>query len=224
MLEFKPIDKFFREHNLSLINSDALSKIQYLKSHLGLEFDIDSGPWIAGGSVIKLARGEDLNESDVDIFFPSRESIEYFDQVLSAQMNEDQKELKRTGKKKVYPFESGTANTYPLIAGKFQTIKRKCYKSVYGVLGDFDFVVCQFATDGKTLAYTPQALSDMKTKSLRLNRIHKESSLINRFYKYLANGYTPVPGLTMQIHGQVCGEIGRYSRGDGYTISTRAVY
>ena len=40
----------------------------------------------------------------------------------------------------------------------------------------------------------------MKNQSLRLHYVHPDSTLIRRYYKYMANGYTPLPGQSRLMH------------------------
>lgn len=201
MLIIKPLHVFFNEQNLSL-NSTVLQQINLIRKQLDIEFDMVNGPWIAGGAVLKLAEGRALGRRDIDIFFKKKLQFNIMSKKLNEQteLNEEKFDNDNIYKRRSNIYGTASALTYNLDIGQIQLIRRHYYDSVHALLGDFDFTVCQFATDGREIAYTKLALVDMKNKSLRLNYCHKDSTLIRRFYKYMANGYTPLPGQVKLIH------------------------
>lgn len=230
MLDIKPLEQFFEENGLSQ-DSDVLKKINWLRRSAKIEFDIEGGPWIAGGSVLKLAEGLPLGFRDIDIFFPSEERFNRYREQLDKLADSEEAKLhreKKSASRSPYSrepiedkiFRTSKAYTYNLEKVQAQIIRRCYYDNAYELLGDFDFTICMFATDGKNIAYFPQGLEDAKNKSLRIHRIHRESILIKRFYKYLANGYTPLPGEVRLLHEVVREDPAKYAKDTKEYISS----
>lgn len=144
--------------------------------------DLKKGPWLAGGACRRILQSENLEGGDIDIFFSSRNSRKEFEEALSR-------------------FEilhkSNMATSYKVDNLIVQTIKRELYLTLEDVFRDFDFSACQIASDGKWLAGTPQAIRDIKTRTLRFAPQGKVSkgTVITRMAKYLNHGFIPEPGL-----------------------------
>lgn len=144
--------------------------------------DIKTGPWICGGAARRLQQGESLEGGDIDFFFPSRASWNSFCTFLD-------------GFEVV--IKTDRATTFLVNGLKVQCIKRKYYISLEDIFKDFDFSVCQIATDGRVLAATKQACLDITDSALRLapcGTIAKHT-LVQRMCKYVGYGFLPEPGL-----------------------------
>lgn len=157
---------------------EQITSIASLLPHL----DFKNGPWIAGGSARRLLQGESLNAGDIDIFFKDYKSWKRFCDSL------EQYEV---------IIKTTRATTYNVKGFKVQCIKRKYYMTLEEVFKDFDFSVCQIATDGRNLACTKQAHLDITDQVLRLapcGTIAKHT-LVQRLAKYVNHGLLPEPGL-----------------------------
>lgn len=144
------------------------------------------GPWCAGGAVRRIMQGREITDGDLDFFFTSRAEWSKFDRVLR-----DYEELHR----------SNAAVTYMVNGLKVQIIKRRYYDELGYLFGDFDFTVCQLATDGKNVAYTTKAIQDISDSKLRFAEHGRVSKLtvIGRMVKYVNHGFMPEAGLFRMI-------------------------
>lgn len=162
---------------------DQISTLLEMLPPLSLKW----GPWLAGGAVRRMMQGRTIDDDgDVDFFFSDASEYLKFEKALS-----DYEEL----------HASGRAKTYMVNGLKVQIIKRKFYKNLKEVFGDFDFTVCQVATDGKQVAYTQTALEDISENRLRIAPIGRISSLtvVGRLIKYVNHGFIPEAGLFRMI-------------------------
>lgn len=159
----------------------GIDQLERVMTHLP-PLDFERGPWIAGGSVRRLLQGENLDSGDIDIFFPDHASWKFFSDVLSSY------EIVVKTKK---------ATTFLVEGLKVQIIRRAFYKTLIDVFKDFDFTVCQIASDGKNIACTKQAHLDIMDQVLRLATQGKISkhTLVQRMSKYVNYGIFPEPGL-----------------------------
>ena len=168
-------------HYSKLNNPSFISFIQSLG-----HFDINNGPWIAGGSVLASANNMPWNTSDIDIFFKNQEQFEKF--------NEHMKETHTISGEHKGP-NSLTLNTtigkeYHKDLEKYQVqlINKLFFDSLEKLLDRFDITVCQWATDGTILVTTDLAMSaeSQKTINCANNKL-----TANRLLKYTLKGYSP---------------------------------
>lgn len=108
-----------------------------------LNFNIEHGPWLAGGSVYRWWLG--LNcETDYDIYFSSVEQYQGVEAALST--NPRYKESFSTDNAVTF------SSTDPTKRGpRVQLIKRKFYNTPREVLADFDIVQVTMVTDGSDI-------------------------------------------------------------------------
>lgn len=161
---------------------EQLESVLDILPPLSLKF----GPWCAGGAVRRIAQGREISDGDLDFFFSNRAEWAKFDKVLK-----DYEELHR----------SNAATTYMVNGLKVQIIKRRFYDSLDELLGDFDFTVCQVATDGKRMGHTREAIKDIDDQVLRFapqGRISK-LTVIGRMVKYINHGFVPETGLFRMV-------------------------
>jgi hypothetical protein len=148
---------------------------------------LETGPWVAGGSVRKVWVGQPWKIQDVDFFFKDRDQFERFNAVIPA-----------LGEKTDTYYNTSNAITYKiqLRSGEVVTIQAICkdfYPNVQAVLDDFDFNLVQFASDGVQMIATPAAVDDIKHKQIQINT--RSTKKINplRVLKYAAYGFNPDP-------------------------------
>lgn len=151
------------------------------------KLNLMSGPWIAGGAVRRLVMGESLQGGDVDIFFPSYTEFGNAKSLLD--------------KNAKLEIKTNHALTYLVDVGGFQIkcqiINRRTYVDIAKLFSDFDFSVCQFATDGECIAYPPESLQDLKERRLRFSENGKgaDRTSPSRLVKYCMYGFVPEDGV-----------------------------
>lgn len=148
--------------------------------------NLRTGPWLAGGAPRRLLQSKSLEDGDVDIFFSETKDWKQFDKILG-----HYEEV----------FKSPRATTYLVNGLKVQIIKRRFYDSLDAIFKDFDFSVCQIATDGKKLGLTKQAHLDIMDNVLRFapQGVVAKYTVVKRMAKYLKHGFLPEPGLYKTI-------------------------
>lgn len=146
--------------------------------------DIIAGPWLAGGAVRRLLDGTDISEGDFDFFFADYGTL-----------CDVEKRLAEFGAERTE--KTSMAVSYKLaidsVFYKIQLIRRQHYHDAYAVLKDFDFTVCQFATDGKFLATYSDSMKDLEDKTLRISDAGKinDTNFLRRIIKYVRYGFLP---------------------------------
>lgn len=170
--------------------SSALKDVQSILDLLG-EFNFETGPWIAGGAVRRLAFDQDLGSGDIDIFAASHQQISPI-----------QSKLDRIGE---LTYHSSYARTYLVPVEdrqyKVQLIIWRSFATIRNLFKTFDFTVCDFVSDGQKYRTHDQALSDILNRKLRFNdsQINLQRSVASRAVKYISMGYEPVPGFLKTI-------------------------
>lgn len=144
------------------------------------------GPFLAGGAVRRLLQGRAVDDGDLDFFFTHIGEFKKFERIMN--------DYERV-------HASAQASTYLVDGIKVQLIRRRFYENLGFLFGDFDFTVCQVATDGKQIAYSNRAVEDINNMTLRFaekGRVTK-STVVGRMLKYVRHGFTPEPGLFKMI-------------------------
>ncbi len=147
-----------------------------------------TGPWIAGGCPRCLWQDEPINDIDIWIGHPSQvlELTNRFHEHLGIGIS----------------FSTDNALTFDYYATKedrawaevnekwkLQIIVRKKFTCLEEIFNDFDFTVCQIATNGEGKFYmTEQVAEDLHTRRLRVSRFNKEGFL-ERWAKYTMYGF-----------------------------------
>lgn len=182
--------------------------VQQLRDVLAVlpPLDLKRGPWICGGAARRLFQGESLEDGDIDFFFKTKASWDEFVKVL------DGFEL---------VIKTERANTYLVNGQKVQLIRRKFHLQLEEVFKDFDFSVCQIATDGNVLAATKQAHMDITDGLIRFapgGTIAKHT-LVQRMTKYVGYGFVPEPGLFELIVKSGLDYVSAYTIFEGNDVS-----
>jgi hypothetical protein len=144
-------------------------------------FDIDSGPWIAGGSVRKLWQGKDWDDGDIDVWFRYKEQYLDF--------------CKRMMKKGKCVSVTDNAITFK-IRFKFKYITVQAISTfsdnIHDLLNKFDFTICQFATANGNIYATQNAIDDCQKNKITLNPTRYSSQIdLKRLVKYCEYGFNP---------------------------------
>lgn len=150
-------------------------------NHYGI-FDIDKGPWIAGGAVRRAVCDDaDIERGDIDIFLADASQAEMFCS-LWGKTTEN-----REGSHYVRHPTTG-------VNIEIQVISWTCFPSVEALLDDFDYTISRFATDGKTLVEFKDARSDLAANVIRIANPDPRRNSMLRLAKYCNYGFTPSAG------------------------------
>ena len=149
-----------------------------------LNLNMEEGPWIAGGSVMKWVQGKPVKHHDVDVFCASEKQFEDVTARCAA-MGVKCGIVANTENAVTYELRDKHGNK----THNLQVIKKHFFQTARDVILAFDLVVCQFVTDGKQVVHTNQAMTDLKTK--RINIASKNGSLPKRILKYMTYGFAP---------------------------------
>jgi hypothetical protein len=177
-------------------NNPILNLIRRLCPFLDMEY----GPWVAGGSVRRMVNGEtDIRYSDIDIFFPSPESLAYGESFMASLKSSGHMgkftNMVETNAGKSYYYDMGNGKTLTI-----QLLKKFFYPTVEELFASFDFTICMFATDGDTIVGDPEAKTDLDAKRLILrNKPPKPKAA--RFAKFCNEGFIPTPGVIRAMFG-----------------------
>lgn len=177
-----------------------------------------TGFWIAGGSVRKVWFDLPWEDQDIDLFFASETQFQLTKTNLVGKLPKSEPvslslfdfnvtEALPVKMSSVSEYETANAVTYTVYTDsefdhkpfKIQAIKRYFVNNINELFDSFDFTVTQFATDGKIMVTTRQALQDCEQK--RLQMIPETSRPINalRTIKYTAYGFEPVDELMRDV-------------------------
>lgn len=141
--------------------------------------DLNSSPWIAGGSVLCWIQERSVYNHDVDIFFKHQE-----------QFNETF--LRLTSKQFHVTYETNNAITLKNLEREpvqVQLIKTY-FDSLDTLFKHFDFTVCRLATDGNTVVCSEDFMTDYPNKTLNVSN-NLRPDCYKRLVKYMLYGYEP---------------------------------
>ena len=168
--------------------------------------DLEKGPWIAGGCARRLWFGQDWVKKDVDFFFSNKEdfnnavknvekhSVDIPRENESNSFGDGMLLLRKSNPK----IHTENASTYEINLKEFnnitvtlQLIKKNWHKDLLSLFENFDFTICQFATDGKTVIAPVYAEKDCNLKVLRQLESSKRRISVRRVIKYSMYGFEP---------------------------------
>ncbi len=138
-------------------------------------FDLEDGPWIAGGAPRRWIQKQSVGRADVDIF--CKNSVQYNNIVAEL----DRRNIDRF-------YNSDNAVSYKSDTHRIQVVK-KYFATGEDVLNSFDIRLCQFITDGKNIMFPSEAYSDLKAKKIHFNKFN-EVNAVKRTIKYMCYGFT----------------------------------
>jgi hypothetical protein len=166
--------------------------------------NLENGPWIAGGCARRLWFGQEWIKRDVDFFFSNKEDFD------NAVKTVEKYTSKTTQSKPISDFgdimiaksspkiHTDNASTYEInlkeddnVAITLQLIRKNWHKDLLSLFENFDFTVCQFATDGKTIVAPSYAENDCNLKILRQVESSKRRLSARRVIKYAIYGFEP---------------------------------
>lgn len=148
------------------------------------DLKITQGTWVAGGA-IRCWYLQKPNKSDIDFFF------------VSEQAAEDFKRENNIGNPR---YVHKNADTFLVNGMRIQLIKLY-HSNVESLLDSFDFTICQFAYDGKTVYATADAMITAARGHLMVHKIQQgyELDSLRRAFKYAKKGFEPCLGCLKMI-------------------------
>lgn len=180
---------------------------------LGVDLNFDTGPVVAGGAARLLwfneiaplmnhTQNRIVGQSDIDVFVyqghsqlrATRDYIEHrYNRTLIA--DRDTTGFGMCQSSNIGRYETTNAISYNSCMWQekyynIQLIKRPMH-SVSEIFDSFDLVNCQFATDGRTVVATPEAVAAWQSHKLVLNPRYQKEVKLDRMLKYLTKGLMP---------------------------------
>lgn len=185
----------------------------YLLSRIIRKFapylDYENGPWIAGGALRRMIDGDVKGFYDVDIFCKNEHQLLEISRV-KRQIIEDFKS------EYLIPMNMSSAILRMMRNGKvhshvtIQVVKDFMFQSPQELIDDFDFTVCQFVSDGRSIWCPEQSLEDLSYRRLILNPKSKVRNQ-SRVLKYCSRGFLP----DFELAEKVQTDIGPYYQNEG---------
>jgi hypothetical protein len=141
---------------------------------------------MAGGAIRGWFSGKE-KLSDVDIFFQSQEALRNYNFTL---IENRFKEL----------ASHKDATTWSNGETLFQCITVQFYNNINELLDSFDYTICQFAWDGKTIFSTNLATISTLRNHLGVHKLNENAvDSLRRAFKYAKKGFYPCSGSLQQI-------------------------
>lgn len=186
-----------------------------------LNLDMENGPWLAGSMARKLYMKEEPGYSDWDIWFKNEQQYIKTSKLLNnldgchvsfESENADtythqlpidfsilfkslgvKPENSENNFNDLFVSEEITEeeNDEDKSEHKIQLIRRRYYNSPQEIINNFDFTVCQVATDGKTFIFGDNTKDDIENKRLRYTPSSVRENIVARIIKYTVYGFKP---------------------------------
>jgi len=162
----------------------------------GIELDYDNGPWIAGGAIRRAIMRKPANESDIDLFFKNEK-----------QMLETQEKLLKCGYVKsletahsaFFQLKKAPSDFLGNLFTRINLVFIHFYDCPEEIIDTFDYTICQFATDLKTLVCGQYSLFDLANRRLRIHTITYPNASLRRMVKYGKQGFTACDGTIVEF-------------------------
>lgn len=173
-------------------NSIQCQSIIQLSSLIG-EFNLETGPWIAGGTARRLWYGEPWEKYDIDIFFQNQLAFNNTVNALHSLLDCKNRAvaLLQHKSKNAILYNIDFRNIYQSSVNflQVQAIRLNFYNNLKEVFDDFDLTICKFATDGITCIASDDALQDCKDNVIRINESSTKKLKASRIIKYSDYGF-----------------------------------
>lgn len=162
----------------------------------------EDGPWICGGSVVSLLRGDLHHDQDLDVYcrnVAQRERL--YDRIEKLRVKITDLTFERQSVSGLSlggkitpeygtPFDTPNAATFTSFTNPLaiQIIKGE-YRKLEHVFDTFDFNLVKMAIYDEQIVSTPESLKDFHERKLTLDKPTK--FILKRLTKYYLRGYTP---------------------------------
>jgi hypothetical protein len=164
--------------------------VSYFNFWIFKHFPEDLNCWIAGGAVRDYFSTGKMTESDIDFFMADRKTMARL-VVL----------LRKVFKFKHYMITKNAIKGYGMIGGKKQDIdvvKIPC-DTMESTIDRFDYTICCFAVNRKSVVHHPSAPFDLMAKRLVINNLPFPLSTFQRMQKFLKRDYWICNGGMVEI-------------------------
>jgi len=144
----------------------------------------ETGPWIAGGSLLRTKMGLLMN-TDIDIFFKNEK--QYLDYEIKIKNDVGNKFEYISQEKNNYAH-----TIYIKYMGKkykLQLIVFKYYESPCDMLDNFDLDICQIAYDGDRLYVAENTFKSIDNLDMHINHVNNPAYVMSRCMKYARLGF-----------------------------------
>lgn len=146
--------------------------------------------WVAGGAGRNIFFEEDFN-ADVDVFFEDIDTCDLWKNHLSK-----------------YPEKKASyAITFELPYGlktiDVQLVEFKLFPHIEDLFDDFDFTVCMFAYREGLLYTMPQAIKDVASNKVVINKVKSGVGTFHRLQKYENKGFEVSDSLIRTFLGTI---------------------
>jgi len=149
------------------------------------------GPWLAGGSVWKAIENQPV-EHDLDFFFYNKDQREQWIRTLNSIPYVHHIVGEKSNKyNTTYSFHINEKGYNKTVA--IQAISFRYWSGVEELIDGFDFTACQFGFDGRKLFSGDTAFDDLRTRTIRFNKIHDPRATIIHLNKYITKGFKIPP-------------------------------
>lgn len=140
----------------------------------GIPFNLERGPWVAGGAARAWYEGHSVCKSDIDIFFRNPTQVEHARRAL--QLNYFQ-----------MVYKTPNAMTFKNDCVHVQLVKLNYFPTVEAIFHMFDITVACIATDTRSFVSSKAFRRDHATKTLHFQRYNNHA--LKRLLKYNAYGF-----------------------------------
>ena len=156
------------------IQNDTL---QYFLKRCPISLDINDGPWLAGGSILRWFNNEE--EADYDIFFNDGEQL---DKAKTTMFNAG------------YNMEDSSSYAYTYRHHSKEFTIQLCFKEFYNtpkeVIDSFDFKVCKWICANNMILSYNKTIDHAQRKEIVIDKIQNAAYMLQRLFKYNKRGYT----------------------------------
>lgn len=166
--------------------------------------DLYTGPWIAGGAVLRWLNQEALGNHDLDVFCRTHQQFQNLVDVFESATCEI-RFVPRISKSRVSGVERQYSSVHAItwkigIDGVYHTVQliKTPRLSTSELFGAFDIRVCRMATDGVMFIAAPGALEDFHNRRLTVT-LPSHKYCMQRIAKYMCYGYDPDWSVIQQI-------------------------
>lgn len=162
--------------------------------------DINTGPWVAGGVIARLAADAPIHYSKVRNCFETRFGADFdywcrdatqYQQIVNHCRGWD------------VLSETNNAITYLYTVDDtrygIQVIRRSYFSDWQHLVKEFDFSVSRAVTDFHTLMASDHTMDHLRRKVFDRVGLTNEDALMVRFLKYMEMGYCPEPSLVEEL-------------------------
>lgn len=147
---------------------------------------------VAGGAALSWYQDRAVGDKDIDIWFNNQSSFDRMSKYLEA----------HSARCRI-TYNTENAQTWSVDVNtnspryKIQLIKNNFWKDPKDIIQEFDFTVCQIATDGFTWYHSDNFCQDLKDRKLRTTKIRP--LITKRLLKYWIYGFQPDDQLIQQM-------------------------